>query len=185
MISPSLQKILALLLLGVVLIGFSFLIPLPYLNWVEGKQASITTLEENLQRYRVLQEKAEFYGEALENSNPELLASLLSQPETPSLAVAGLQGDFNQLARASGINGGSFRPLSQLELNGLSRFGFRVTFQATTYNFLNLLGEIDQAGKYILLDNIKIGAPATQGNGVDPILNIQMDVFGFMEGGDG
>ena len=185
MISPSLQKVLALLLLGIVLMGFSVLVPLPYLNWVNSKQESIEALEGNLQRYRAFQEKADLYGEALENSNPETFKALLFRTKTPSLAAANLQGEFNQLARAAGINGGSFRPLSASELDGLTRFGFRVTFQSTTYKLLDLLGRIDGAEKYYFLDNIKIKSPAAQGQGSDPTLNIQMDVFGFMEHADG
>lgn len=180
----GLQKFLALTLTLLALIGFVVLVPVPYVSMVGAKQDEIKALESTLERYRSILVRSESLRTMSEDGSVELNTYFLEGRAT-SLGVAEIQGLFNAISRDAGIAGGSFRPLPERQYQGVKRVGFRVNFQATTYAFFQLLEGVENNRPLMIPENIKLKAPRDQTQNVDPLLNIQMDVYGLQEAPNG
>jgi general secretion pathway protein M len=183
MLQPGslLSRTLALVLLGLALVGAARLVVAPLVAAFQENAASIEEAEGLLQRYRALAEQ-----------RPAMAKRLATQEERAASAAGYLQGPSDALAAAqlqdrvkSVIEGagGELRSTQILparpveEDGGIRRAALRVQFAVTIGGLAETLYELESGQPYLLIDQLSVREQRTRRQRRDePEAEAQLDI---------
>jgi hypothetical protein len=172
------QKALAASLLLVAGLGVWFAVVTPLVNWGRsGWEAHRQSLA-RLERLNELIAK----GDELERANQAISGdpgwSRLYEAQAAGTAQAMVQGDIQTIAQSVGVTLESLQPLPE-QMNGpVSNVGLRVAFSAPIDALMGFANRLRTAPHHLMIGDFTIVAPQLQNGDANPVLSIQLDVYG-------
>ena len=173
------DRIIALALLGLLLLGFWFGPVSAYVDLLQSGADEIDQKMALLQRYRVLATSAP----RLETTGPASADASILMPDLPEAqAVARLQETLKTAAAAAQIQIRGFQVMRNEPLPGAIRFGVRIRGSGDAAGLGQLLYAIAEARPLLVTDNLQVQSRAAAPAAAAVPLEFQLDVYGFRPG---
>jgi general secretion pathway protein M len=189
MLQPGsvLSRTLAVVLLGIALLGVYQLILAPLVIAYRDGETSIEQSKELLQRYRALAEQRSLLADRLAEQQ-ERAASAAGYLRGPSdaLAAAQLQDRVKSVVEAAGgeLRSTQILPATRLEGDlGFYRTALRVQFVVTVEGLEATLYELETGQPYLIIDDITVRQERARRRRNEPerepMLNVSFELFGY------
>jgi general secretion pathway protein M len=185
----ALSRTLAVVLLGLALLGAHRLIVAPLVIAYRDGEASIEQSKELLQRYEALAEQRSLLADHLAEQQ-ERAASVAGYLTGPSdaLAAAQLQDRVKTVVEAAGgeLRSTQILPAEQLEGDlGFRRTTLRVHFVVTIEGLEKTLYEIETGQPYMIIDDVTVRRERVRRRRRndperEPMLDVSLDLFGYL-----
>jgi general secretion pathway protein M len=182
MLQPGsvLSRTLALVLLGVALLGAYRLVAAPLMTAYREGETSIEQAKELLQRY-----------EALAEQRPLLADHLAKQQKragpSDALAAAQLQDRVKSVVEAAGgeLRSTQILPATPLEGDlGFRRATLRVRFIVTIEGLETTLYELETGQPYLIIDDVTVRQERVRRRRdqpeKEPVLDVSLELFGYL-----
>jgi general secretion pathway protein M len=190
MLQPGsvLSRTLAIVLLGIALIGLYQLIFAPLVIAYRDAETSIEQSKELLQRYQALAEQHSQLADRLAKQQ-ERAASAAGYLTGPSdaLAAAQLQDRVKSVVEAAGgeLRSTQILPATRLEGDlGFRRTTLRVQLVVTVEGLETTLYELETGQPYLIIDGITVRQERIRRRRNDaekePMLNVSFELFGYL-----
>jgi hypothetical protein len=174
----SRDRIVALALLGLVLVGFWLGPAAAYVDLIQTGGDEIDGKAALLQRYRGL-----IASSARPVASSGTSEAGILMPDLPeSQAAAQLQETVKSAAAAAQVQIRGFQVLRSETLPGAIRFGVRVRATGDVSGMSRLLYAIAAARPLLVADNLQVQSRATPGTSTPAPLEFQFDISGFRPG---
>jgi general secretion pathway protein M len=184
-----LSRTLAVVLLGIALLGGYQLIFAPVLVAYRDGETSIEQSKELLERYQALAEQRSLLADRLAEQQ-ERAASAAGYLTGPSdaLAAAQLQDRVKSVVEAAGgeLRSTQILPATRLEGNlGFRRTTLRVQFVVTIQGLETTLYELETGQPYLIIDDVTVRQERIRRSRRDdpksePVLNVSFELFGYL-----
>jgi general secretion pathway protein M len=184
-----LSRMLAIVLLGVALLGGHRLIVAPLLGAYQQGERDIEDARTLLQRYRALAEQRPRLAERLAEQE-ERAAAAAGYLEGPSdaLAAAQLQDRVKSVVEAAGgeLRSTQILPAEALEGDlGFRRTTIRVQIAVTIEGLASILYELETGQPYLLIDDVTVRQERVRRRRrsepeSEPILDVNLELFGYL-----
>jgi general secretion pathway protein M len=190
MLQPGsvLSRTLAVVLLGVVLLGAYQLIAAPLVIAYREGEASIEQVKELLQRYEALAEQRSLLADRLAKQQERAgsAAGYLTGP-SDALAAAQLQDRVKSVVEAAGgeLRSTQILPAEPLEGDlGFRRTTLRVNFVVTIEGLQATLYELETGQPYLIIDDATVRQERVRRRRnepeKEPVLDVSLELFGYL-----
>jgi general secretion pathway protein M len=183
-----LSRTLAVVLLGIALLGAYQLIVAPLMSAYRDGETSIEQSKGLLQRYEALAEQRSLLADRLAEQQ-ELAASAAGYLQGPSdaLAAAQLQDRVKSVVEAAGgeLRSTQIVPAEQLAGDlGFRRATLRVHFVVTIEALETTLYKLETGQPYLIIDNVTVRPERVRRRRNDPerepVLDVSLELFGYL-----
>jgi general secretion pathway protein M len=189
MLQPGsgLSRTLAVVILGIALLGAYRLIFAPLMIAYQDGETTIEQSKELLQRYQALAQQRSLLADRL-TEQQERAASAAGYLQGPSdaLAAAQLQDRVKSVVEAAGgeLRSTQILPAEQLEDDlGFRRTTLRINFIVTIEGLETTLYEIETGQPYLIIDDVTVRQERVRRRRNDPekepVLDVSLKLFGY------
>jgi general secretion pathway protein M len=190
MLQPGslLSRTLAVVLLGIVLLGAYRLVIAPLVTTYRDGQSRIEQAKELLQRYEALAEQRSLLAERLaeEQERAASAAGYLTGP-SDALAAAELQDRVKSVVEGAGgeLRSTQILPAEELEADlGFRRTALRVHFVVTIDGLEETLYELETGQPYLIIDEVTVRQERARRRRSEPqaqpMLDVSLELFGYV-----
>jgi general secretion pathway protein M len=190
MLQPGslLSRTLAVVLLGIVLLGAYRLVIAPLVTTYRDGQSRIEQAKELLQRYEALAEQRSLLADRLaeEQERAASAAGYLTGP-SDALAAAELQDRVKSVVEGAGgeLRSTQILPAEELEADlGFRRTTLRIHFIVTVEGLEKTLYELETEQPYLIIDHVTVGQEHARRRGSQPrdrpSLDVTIELFGYV-----
>jgi general secretion pathway protein M len=190
MLQPGslLSRTLAVVLLGIVLLGAYRLVIAPLVTTYRDGQSRIEQAKELLQRYEALAEQRSLLADRLaeEQERAASAAGYLTGP-SDALAAAELQDRVKSVVEGAGgeLRSTQILPAEELEADlGFRRTALRVHFVVTIDGLEETLYELETGQPYLIIDEVTVRQERARRRRSEPqaqpMLDVSLELFGYV-----
>jgi general secretion pathway protein M len=190
MLQPGslLSRTLAVVLLGIALLGAYRLVIAPLVTAYRDGQSRIEQAKELLQRYEALAEQRSLLADRLaeEQERAASAAGYLTGP-SDALAAAELQDRVKSVVEGSGgeLRSTQILPAEELEADlGFRRTTLRVHFVVTIDGLEETLYELETGQPYLIIDEVTVRQERARRRRnepqAQPMLDVSLELFGYV-----
>ena len=190
MLQPGslLSRTLAVVLLGIALLGAYRLVIAPLVTAYRDGQSRIEQAKELLQRYEALAEQRSLLADRLaeEQERAASAAGYLTGP-SDALAAAELQDRVKSVVEGAGgeLRSTQILPAEELEADlGFRRTALRVHFVVTIDGLEETLYELETGQPYLIIDEVTVRQERARRRRSEPqaqpMLDVSLELFGYV-----
>ena len=190
MLQPGslLSRTLAVVLLGIALLGAYRLVIAPLVTAYRDGQSRIEQAKELLQRYEALAEQRSLLADRLaeEQERAASAAGYLTGP-SDALAAAELQDRVKSVVEGAGgeLRSTQILPAEELEADlGFRRTTLRVHFVVTIDGLEETLYELETGQPYLIIDEVTVRQERARRRRSEPqaqpMLDVSLELFGYV-----
>jgi general secretion pathway protein M len=190
MLQPGslLSRTLAVVLLGIALLGAYRLVIAPLVTAYRDGQSRIEQAKELLQRYEALAEQRSLLADRLaeEQERAASAAGYLTGP-SDALAAAELQDRVKSVVEGAGgeLRSTQILPAEELEADlGFRRTTLRVHFVVTIDGLEETLYELETGQPYLIIDEVTVRQERARRRRnepqAQPMLDVSLELFGYV-----